>query len=84
LLISQKFYAVRVISYAKMAGTMAAAVASRRRDDVCTTNPPPPSSGASKTGDASSQVLNAARLLSDGNSRLKQELDHFVTTIRAG
>ena len=41
-------------------------------------------SGASKTGDASSLVLNAARLLSDGNSRLKQELDHFVSTIRAG
>jgi methyl-accepting chemotaxis protein len=40
--------------------------------------------GASRTGDASSQVLNAAKLLTDGNDRLKRELDHFISTIRAG
>lgn len=40
--------------------------------------------GASITGVASSQVLNAARLLTDGNDRLRQELDDFVRTIRAG
>ncbi|MGC2777240.1 MAG: methyl-accepting chemotaxis protein [Bradyrhizobium sp.] len=39
--------------------------------------------GASKTGDASSQVLNAARLLTEGSDRLRQELDDFVRTIRA-
>ncbi|WP_211986965.1 methyl-accepting chemotaxis protein [Bradyrhizobium tropiciagri] len=41
-------------------------------------------SGASRTGDASSQVLSSARLLSDSNGRLKQELDNFIATIRAG
>lgn len=41
-------------------------------------------SGASRTGGASSQVLSSSRLLSDGNSRLKQELDNFIATIRAG
>ncbi|MGY4479869.1 methyl-accepting chemotaxis protein [Bradyrhizobium sp. USDA 3364] len=41
-------------------------------------------SGASRTGSASSQVLSSSRLLSDGNSRLKQELDNFIATIRAG
>ncbi|WGS30443.1 methyl-accepting chemotaxis protein [Bradyrhizobium sp. ISRA464] len=41
-------------------------------------------SGASRTGSASSQVLSSARLLSDGNNRLKQELDNFIATIRAG
>ncbi|MCA1455994.1 HAMP domain-containing protein [Bradyrhizobium sp. BRP22] len=39
--------------------------------------------GASRTGNASSQVLQSARLLSDGNNRLKQELDKFLATIRA-
>ncbi|MFB9263360.1 methyl-accepting chemotaxis protein [Bradyrhizobium erythrophlei] len=41
-------------------------------------------SGASRTGSASSQVLNSARLLSDGNNRLKHELESFIATIRAG
>ncbi|WP_426442258.1 methyl-accepting chemotaxis protein [Bradyrhizobium genosp. P] len=41
-------------------------------------------SGASRTGGASSLVLRSARLLSDGNNRLKQELDNFIATIRAG
>ncbi|MFN5279822.1 methyl-accepting chemotaxis protein [Bradyrhizobium sp.] len=41
-------------------------------------------SGASRTGSASSQVLSSSRLLSDGNGRLKQELDNFIATIRAG
>ncbi|MGY3451848.1 methyl-accepting chemotaxis protein [Bradyrhizobium sp. USDA 4353] len=40
--------------------------------------------GASRTGEASSQVLSAAQLLTDGNTRLRQELDAFVRTIRAG
>ena len=40
-------------------------------------------SGASRTGTASSQVLTSSRLLSDGNGRLKQELDNFIATIRA-
>jgi methyl-accepting chemotaxis protein len=39
--------------------------------------------GAYRTGSASSQVLQSARLLSDGNNRLKQELDKFLATIRA-
>ncbi|MGN1287638.1 MAG: methyl-accepting chemotaxis protein [Bradyrhizobium sp.] len=41
-------------------------------------------SGASRTGTASSQVLSSSRLLSDGNVRLRKELDNFVATIRAG
>lgn len=40
--------------------------------------------GASMTGSASSQVLKSAKLLSDGNSRLKEELDDFLATVRAG
>jgi methyl-accepting chemotaxis protein len=39
--------------------------------------------GASKTDTASSQVLQSARSLFDGNIRLKQELDSFLSTIRA-
>ncbi|WP_170991802.1 MULTISPECIES: methyl-accepting chemotaxis protein [Bradyrhizobium] len=40
-------------------------------------------SGASRTGAASSRVLSSSRSLSDGNSRLKLELDNFIATIRA-
>ena len=39
--------------------------------------------GASRTGSASSQLLQSATLLADGNNRLKQELDKFLATIRA-
>ncbi|WP_316163225.1 HAMP domain-containing methyl-accepting chemotaxis protein [Bradyrhizobium sp. SZCCHNRI20481] len=39
--------------------------------------------GASRTGEASSQVLSAARLLTEGNDRLRHDLDDFVRTIRA-
>ncbi|WP_315765006.1 MULTISPECIES: methyl-accepting chemotaxis protein [unclassified Bradyrhizobium] len=40
--------------------------------------------GASKTGEASAHVLNAATLLSEGNDRLRHELDSFIATVRAG
>lgn len=39
--------------------------------------------GASQTGTASSQVLTAARSLSSENSRLKSEVEKFLSTVRA-
>ncbi|MBZ8131776.1 methyl-accepting chemotaxis protein [Afifella sp. IM 167] len=39
--------------------------------------------GAGETGAASSQVLSSARSLSHESSRLKQELDRFLQTVRA-
>ncbi|HEY8337823.1 MAG TPA: methyl-accepting chemotaxis protein [Tardiphaga sp.] len=39
--------------------------------------------GASETGSASSQVLSAARSLSQDSSRLKQEVGKFLNTVRA-
>jgi methyl-accepting chemotaxis protein len=39
--------------------------------------------GASETGSASSQVLSAARSLSQDSSRLKQEVGNFLRTVRA-
>lgn len=40
--------------------------------------------GASETGSASSQVLSAARSLSQDSNRLKQEVGKFLETVRAG
>ncbi|HEY0331704.1 MAG TPA: methyl-accepting chemotaxis protein [Rhodopseudomonas sp.] len=39
--------------------------------------------GASETGSASSQVLSAARSLSQDSNRLKVEVDKFLSTVRA-
>jgi methyl-accepting chemotaxis protein len=39
--------------------------------------------GASQTGTASSQVLSAAKSLSSENSRLKSEVEKFLSTVRA-
>jgi methyl-accepting chemotaxis protein len=39
--------------------------------------------GATETGSASEEVLNSARTLSTESARLRQELDRFMTTIRA-
>jgi methyl-accepting chemotaxis protein len=39
--------------------------------------------GATETGSASSQVLSAARVLSDDSSRLRQEVSQFLTAVRA-
>ena len=39
--------------------------------------------GASETGSASSQVLSAARLLSNDSNRLKLEVAKFLNTVRA-
>jgi methyl-accepting chemotaxis protein len=39
--------------------------------------------GATETGSASDEVLNSARSLSTESTRLRQELDRFMTTIRA-
>jgi methyl-accepting chemotaxis protein len=39
--------------------------------------------GATETGSASEEVLNSARTLSSESTRLRQELDRFMTTIRA-
>jgi methyl-accepting chemotaxis protein len=39
--------------------------------------------GATETGSASEEVLNSARTLSTESTRLRQELDRFMTTIRA-
>jgi methyl-accepting chemotaxis protein len=39
--------------------------------------------GAAETGSASEEVLNSARTLSTESTRLRQELDRFMTTIRA-
>jgi methyl-accepting chemotaxis protein len=39
--------------------------------------------GATETGSASEEVLNSARTLSSESAQLRQELDRFMTTIRA-
>jgi methyl-accepting chemotaxis protein len=39
--------------------------------------------GATETGSASEDVLNSAQTLSTESTRLRQELDRFMTTIRA-
>jgi methyl-accepting chemotaxis protein len=39
--------------------------------------------GATETGEASSEVLNSARNLSAESTRLREELDRFMATIRA-
>src|SRR5438309_11061235 len=39
--------------------------------------------GATETGSASEEVLNSAQTLSTESTRLRQELDRFMTTIRA-
>jgi methyl-accepting chemotaxis protein len=39
--------------------------------------------GATETGSASEEVLNSARTLSTESTRLRHELDRFMTTIRA-
>jgi methyl-accepting chemotaxis protein len=39
--------------------------------------------GATETGTASGEVLNSAQTLSTESTRLRQELDRFMTTIRA-
>jgi methyl-accepting chemotaxis protein len=39
--------------------------------------------GATETGSASEEVLNSARTLSTESAQLRQELDRFMTTIRA-
>jgi methyl-accepting chemotaxis protein len=39
--------------------------------------------GATETGSASEDVLNSARTLSSESTRLRQELDRFMTNIRA-
>jgi methyl-accepting chemotaxis protein len=39
--------------------------------------------GATETGSASEEVLNSAKTLSSESARLRQELDRFMTTIRA-
>ncbi|MEA2823415.1 MAG: hypothetical protein QOJ86_5419 [Bradyrhizobium sp.] len=39
--------------------------------------------GATETGSASEEVLNSAQTLSTESARLRQELDRFMTTIRA-
>jgi methyl-accepting chemotaxis protein len=39
--------------------------------------------GATETGSASEEVLNSAKTLSSESTRLRQELDRFMTTIRA-
>jgi hypothetical protein len=39
--------------------------------------------GATETGSASDEVLNSAQTLSAESTRLRQELDRFMTTIRA-
>jgi methyl-accepting chemotaxis protein len=39
--------------------------------------------GATETGTASDEVLNSAQTLSTESTRLRQELDRFMTTIRA-
>ena len=39
--------------------------------------------GATETGSASDEVLNSAQTLSTESTRLRQELDRFMTTIRA-
>jgi methyl-accepting chemotaxis protein len=39
--------------------------------------------GASDTGSASSQVLASAKSLSEQGNKMKIEIDHFLTTIRA-
>jgi methyl-accepting chemotaxis protein len=39
--------------------------------------------GATETGSASEEVLNSARTLSSESTRLRHELDRFMTTIRA-
>ncbi len=39
--------------------------------------------GAGETGSASSQVLSAARSLSSDSNRLKQEVDKFISSVRA-
>jgi len=39
--------------------------------------------GASETGSASSQVLSSAQSLSVESSRLKLEMDKFLSTVRA-
>jgi methyl-accepting chemotaxis protein len=39
--------------------------------------------GATETGSASEDVLNSAQTLSSESTRLRQELDRFMTTIRA-
>jgi len=39
--------------------------------------------GATETGSASTEVLNSAKTLSVESSRLRQELDQFMATIRA-
>jgi methyl-accepting chemotaxis protein len=39
--------------------------------------------GATETGSASEEVLNSAQTLSAESTRLRQELDRFMTTIRA-
>ncbi len=41
------------------------------------------SKGASETGSASSQVLSSAQALSSEGSRLKLEVDNFITSVRA-
>jgi methyl-accepting chemotaxis protein len=39
--------------------------------------------GASDTGSASSQVLSAAQSLSGDSARLRQEVDKFLSSVRA-
>ena len=39
--------------------------------------------GASETGSASSQVLAAAKSLSDESTRLKREVGKFLSSVRA-
>jgi methyl-accepting chemotaxis protein len=39
--------------------------------------------GATETGAASAQVLSSARALSDQSEHLRQEVDNFMTTVRA-
>ena len=39
--------------------------------------------GASETGVASDEVFTSARMLSDESTRLREELDRFMATIRA-
>jgi len=40
--------------------------------------------GAGETGSASSQMLSAARSLSNDSSRLKLQVGNFLTSVRAG
>jgi hypothetical protein len=39
--------------------------------------------GATETGSASGDVLNSARTLSTESTRLREELDRFMSNIRA-